>query len=48
MVVLELDYLHDIERLKVSGTAIIQDLAAKIGLGMDDSSCRIDSISPVR
>ena len=38
MVVLELDYLHEIERLKVSGTAIIQDLAAKIGLGMDGSS----------
>ena len=38
MVVLELDYLHEIERLKVSGTAIIEDLAANIGLVIDGSS----------
>ncbi len=38
MVVLELDHLHEIERLKISGTAIIQDLAANIGLVTDGSS----------
>lgn len=38
MVMLELDYLHEIERLKVSGTSIIQDLAANVGLIIDGSS----------
>lgn len=37
MVVLGLDYLHEIERLKVSGAALIQDLTAKIGLAVDGS-----------
>jgi PIN domain nuclease of toxin-antitoxin system len=35
---LELDYLHEIGRLKVSGGDVIDDLRVKIGLGMDAAS----------
>lgn len=38
MVQLELDYLHEIARIKFSGAAIVQDLAAKIGMTMASSS----------
>ena len=37
MVRLELDYLHEIGRIKIPGKDIVQDLIAKIGLVIDST-----------
>jgi len=41
MVRLELDYLHEIGRIKIPAEDIFQDLATKIGLVMDAGSFQI-------
>lgn len=38
MVALELDYLYEIERLKVPGKTILKELVTKIGLAIDGAS----------
>ncbi len=38
IVLLELDYLHEVGKLKVPGRDIVNDLAGKIGLALDAGS----------
>jgi PIN domain nuclease of toxin-antitoxin system len=38
MVLLELEYLHEVGRIKIPGSVIVEDLAARIGLRISKTS----------